>query len=523
MKADDLHLIPLKRRSLRGLHARMAFSYVWVTTLLMLFVEIAIILLLFFALSQFVLPELFKLGAIQAAQRYALAATMQAEQGALNPRSTFQVNQPASLILPGMPGDGEVTVPFIDARSASTNPVRFALLIAPDGRVLASTYPHRYPPAMLVSTLLPQHAQDIAAALNGKRHNGSMLDPAGPVAYALETVWGQAGHPLGAVYVQLPIMLQDTSGAALWQPGLTLLIISTLVLLLVIVPLSMLFGFFTTRPMIRRLRDLGVAFARVAGGDYSRRIVGIGEDEIGHLERQFNLMAQQLATSLAHERLLSEQNVRLAERARISRDLHDSVKQHIFAVSMQIGAALSHLERKPENTRQHLQNAGELTYQAQQELNKMIYELRPAAQAIAQAPEAARETESVDALRAYVVNWGRQNQLPVNITIVETLMLPPDIQIELLRVAQEALSNIVRHSQATQVHFSLTSEQTQVVLTISDNGCGFDPSSRLHSGVGLHSMRERMEELGGSCEIVSQVNQGTCVTARVPYHDVLTQ
>jgi signal transduction histidine kinase len=146
----------------------------------------------------------------------------------------------------------------------------------------------------------------------------------------------------------------------------------------------------------------------------------------------------------------------------------------------------------------------------------MISQLRPDVQFPLPEQTTIKESGSVDTLYAYTINWSRQNQLPVNISISAEVVLAPALQIELLRVAQEALSNITRHSDATQVSFALTGEQGQVVLIIRDNGCGFDSSSSMHAGVGLHAMRERMEELGGSCEVVSQVKQGTCVTARVP-------
>lgn len=516
MKADIIHPAPARKRLVRGLHARMALSYVWVTTLLVLFLEIVVSLAFFFAISTFVLPQTFALEATQVAQHYALAATILTEQGTLNPHSTFQTNQPASLVLPGKQSNSAVNVPSIDIREANTTAVRFVLLIAPDGHILASTYPRRYTPTMVASALLPERVEDIAGALSGESISGSASDETGPIAYALETVWSQSKQPIGAIYVQLPATLQSTSGTAFWQPGLTLLIMSLLALLLVTVPLSLLFGFFTTRHIVHRLRDLGVALTSIARGDYGRRVAVTRDDEIGYLEQQFNLMTQQLATSITNEKRLSEQNVRLAERTRISRDLHDSVKQYIFAVSMQIGAALSHLENRPEKTRQHLQNADELVYEAQQELTKMISELRPVVQVPLQEQATLKESGSADTLYAYAINWSCQNQLPVNISISAEVVFAPALQMELLRVAQEALSNIMRHSYATQVSFALTGEQGQVVLTIRDNGCGFDSSSSMHAGVGLHSMRERMEELGGSCEVVSQVKQGTCVTARVP-------
>jgi hypothetical protein len=120
MKADIIHPAPVRKRLVRGLHARMALSYVWVTTLLVLFLEIVVSLAFFFAISTFVLPQAFALEATQVAQHYALAATIQTEQDTLNPRSTFQANQPASLVLPGKQSASVVNVPYIDAREANT-------------------------------------------------------------------------------------------------------------------------------------------------------------------------------------------------------------------------------------------------------------------------------------------------------------------------------------------------------------------------------------------------------------------
>src|SRR5947209_1693144 len=201
MKTDIIEQATARKHRWRGLHMRMALSYVWVTTLLALFLEIVGGLVLFFALSTFVLPQAFKLGAIQAAQRYALAATIQAEQGALNPHSTFQANQPASLVLPGKVSDVEITVTSIAVREADTTPSRFALLIAPDGHILASTYPRRYTPTMFASTLLPARAQDIAGALSGESASGNASDASGPVVYALAPIWSQSKQPIGAIYV----------------------------------------------------------------------------------------------------------------------------------------------------------------------------------------------------------------------------------------------------------------------------------------------------------------------------------
>ena len=272
----------------------MALSYMRVTLVLVLLLEIIAGLLLFQVLSNVVLPQVFELEATQLAQRYALAATLQAAQGTLTSRSTFQANRPASLVLPGATAGG---VPYIDRSETGTTGVRFALLIAPDGSILASSFPRRYTTGRPASSLLPERIGDIAHALRGQGIHGNTIGQSGPSAYALEPVWSRQNQPAGAIYVQLPVMWQSATGVAPWQPGLELLIMSTIILLLITAPLSLLFGFLTTRPILSRLRDLGGSFAWLAEGAYDRRLAITRNDELGYLEQQFNSMAQQLATS----------------------------------------------------------------------------------------------------------------------------------------------------------------------------------------------------------------------------------
>src|SRR6185437_193367 len=104
-------------------------------------------------------------------------------------------------------------------------------------------------------------------------------------------------------------------------------------------------GFFATRRPVKRLQHLVSATKQFAEGNYARRVEVSRRDEIGQLEQHFNQMAEQLAESMAQRQTLAEQNARLAERSRLARDLHDSVKQHLFAVSMQVGAALAQVEQ----------------------------------------------------------------------------------------------------------------------------------------------------------------------------------
>jgi NarL family two-component system sensor histidine kinase LiaS len=122
-------------------------------------------------------------------------------------------------------------------------------------------------------------------------------------------------------------------------------------------------------------------------------------DEFGQLEEQFNRMAQQLVESTTQRQALAGQNARMAERDRIARDLHDSIKQQVFAVSMQLGAALSLLDQQRDVARQHLEQAESLAYEVQQELTMLIQELRPLA---------LQDKELSVALEDFVKAWSHQ-------------------------------------------------------------------------------------------------------------------
>ena len=276
-------------------------------------------------------------------------------------------------------------------------------------------------------------------------------------------------------------------------------------LLILMTPVGMLFGILTTRGLVQRLQRLAVATTHIANGEYSQRVPVGKPDEIGVLEVQFNRMAQQLSESIAQQQRLSEQNARLEERNRIARDLHDSVKQQLFAISMQLGAALTLLQPDQENVHQLLTEADTLTYDVRQELTTLIQKLRPSA---------LQERDLPAALRDYVTTWGRQHAMATEIEINCTCQFAPETEEALLRITQEALSNIARHSQANHVKVTLTAQHELAELTIADNGRGFAKDAVNGGGVGLHSMRERMAVLGGKLLVESKPGEGTRIIAQ---------
>jgi NarL family two-component system sensor histidine kinase LiaS len=140
--------------------------------------------------------------------------------------------------------------------------------------------------------------------------------------------------------------------------------------------------------------------------------------------------------------------------------------------------------------------------QAQQELTGLIQELRPAA---------LEDKGLTTALREYVADWSRQSNIAAEVRVRSEQSLPLLLEQTLFRVTQETLSNIARHSGATAMEVYLAWEGDQVTLTISDNGRGFNPATANGKGVGLRSMRERVEAVGGQLTVTSQPGAGTQV------------
>jgi NarL family two-component system sensor histidine kinase LiaS len=218
-------------------------------------------------------------------------------------------------------------------------------------------------------------------------------------------------------------------------------------------------------------------------------------------------MAAEIET-LLHER---QDLAVVEERNRLARDLHDSVKQQVFATAMQLAAARSLLERNPSNADAaagRVAEAEALTRQAQQELTALIRELRPVALA---------DRGLAIALEGHVTDWARQTGINAAVRIQGEQATPLDVEQALFRVAQEALANIARHSHAAKMDVRVLWERDRLIsLTIQDDGHGFDVDRADGKGTGLWSMRQRIAAVGGTLRITSSNSAGTRIDVSVP-------
>jgi len=287
---------------------------------------------------------------------------------------------------------------------------------------------------------------------------------------------------------------------------LRLILLTVTIVTIIAAIAGLVFGYLTARGITRRLKGLSVAANEWGHGNFSAYASDASEDELGQVARQLNRMAEQLQNLLQARQKLAT----LEERNRLARDLHDSVKQQIFAVSMQIGATKVLLKRDVNAAEVRLNEAEKLVHQAQQELTSLIRELRPVA---------LEGKGLVAALRELATDWTQQTNIVATVRVegvtgtLPAETLPLTLEEALFRVAQEALSNVVRHSKATLVQLTLTLTSETVTLSVADNGQGFDPTRHGHLGVGLLSMQERMKSLGGDVQVESTPGKGARIIA----------
>jgi signal transduction histidine kinase len=234
-------------------------------------------------------------------------------------------------------------------------------------------------------------------------------------------------------------------------------------------------------------------------------------------ERVFTPDQVRLAETIAGDVAGAIENARLfdqvqeaavtEERARIARDLHDSVTQTLYSASL-IAEALPRVwDRNPDQVAGSLAALLQLLRGALAEMRTLLFELRPA----------ALEDASLDRLLHQQADLltGR-TRTPAEVTVQGRGDLPPEIKIALYRIAQEAFNNIVKHAGATQVTATLQHLPGAVKLSIQDDGRGFDPTSVPPERLGLRIMRERAEAAGADLVVDSAPGQGTRVAVEWP-------
>jgi signal transduction histidine kinase len=230
---------------------------------------------------------------------------------------------------------------------------------------------------------------------------------------------------------------------------------------------------------------------------------------IGRTERlsaERAALIDELTSARAEVARLSRQAGVGEERQRLAGEIHDTVAQGLSSVVMLVEAADAALIPDPEAARRHLDLAARTARENLAEARAIVAALTPGQLTEASLADALRRLgERFAAETGTAVEHSREG---------ESRPLATSVEVVLLRVAQESLSNIRRHAGASTVTLRLVLTPDTVTLEVRDNGCGFDPST-LPSGYGLAAMRSRVEQVGGRLAVLSTPNRGTTIRAEI--------
>jgi signal transduction histidine kinase len=488
-----------------GLSGRLIASYILVT--------LAVVVLIEALVFGFEVPQLLYGTQVQTQLQAQVTATAKSyaqrfsQPGSGGVRTGTVLGDPGQPPQPGTarPGqDGTLLVPAITGPVHGDQAVTAVVAVAADGTVVASSVPSRYPPGRAAASEFPV---PVAWAIVDRQTGKAGVVP---TAYGSVLWWVQptAGAPgeVASVYVQAPwspprfisptrawselVALGETR-ALLWGPS---------ALLFAIVPVGVLFGLLASRHLVRRIRRLEQATLAVADGDYTVALPVSGRDEVGRLEANFTVMTRQLGSALDAERQRATGDARAAERARIAREIHDAISQHLFALRM-IAAGM----RRADPGNQQANAIERISEEALREMQALLIELRPTSLDGAGLVPALQEI-----CAAY------HDRLGVTVDArLDDVTVPAPVEHALLRIAQEACTNAVRHGNARRLTVSMARQDGHVELSVRDTGAGFEPAVP-QAGSGLAHIRDRVAELGGTVNIDSAPGQGAVLTVRVP-------
>ncbi|MCA9896982.1 MAG: PAS domain-containing protein [Ardenticatenaceae bacterium] len=242
-------------------------------------------------------------------------------------------------------------------------------------------------------------------------------------------------------------------------------------------------------------------------------MLSLAHRQIGYYEEKDAQLAQDFANQAAiamHNAELYQQAQKTAvadERSRIARELHDSVTQAIYSVTLYADATrLALKDGELDIVAENLNELRAMAREAMLDMRLLIFELRP---------PVLEEEGLVIALQTRLEAVEARSGVHADFHTNGERRLPLPLEIELYRIAQEALTNVVKHARAKQVNITLRFDEAQVCLEIADDGVGFDTAVGHSGGMGLRGIQERVEKIGGDLLVQSTPGQGTILRITV--------
>jgi len=267
-------------------------------------------------------------------------------------------------------------------------------------------------------------------------------------------------------------------------------------------------------PPIGMAKDAGWVCLPVEQAGEPVGILLVTYPSINHLSEEdmriLESFADQAALAAGNSRLRtqSEEMAVSAERNRLARDLHDAVTQSLFSASLLAEALPDLWEANQAEGTKTLQTLQQLNRGALAEMRSLLMELRPAALAESRLSDLLRQLAEAAAARTGMV---------IKMDLNEPSALPPEVQVSLYRLAQEAVSNVVRHAHAKELHMVLYSRESRmksnrcVIMEICDNGIGFNTDEDLPGHFGLKDLHERAQTINADMQITSRPGKGTTI------------
>jgi NarL family two-component system sensor histidine kinase LiaS len=268
--------------------------------------------------------------------------------------------------------------------------------------------------------------------------------------------------------------------------------------------------------MKRRMYEISSVLLDIERGNYRSSLSFSEQDELGEIGNRVVSLGKRmeeqagLFQKLTNERADWNEEMRQEaisqERHRLARELHDSVSQQLFAMSMMMSAINEKPGEWTEVKQKQLELVEQMIVNAQSEMRALLLHLRPVQ---------LEGKKLIDGIEELLTELSRKQQIKIE-WLVEPIELEKGVEDHLFRIIQEAISNTLRHSKAKRMELRLRNIQQYAILKILDDGIGFDVNQRKAGSYGLPSIQERVQEIGGTFKIISFPNKGTQLEVKVP-------